>query len=94
MPNIPDIPDHLSDAPGVAMNVPPPEYLSDTTQIIADAVAQLGPNDRGIMTWVATTKGVNLALVDKINDHIDVIAFIGKDWGHPVEAGLVGRVHW
>lgn len=79
---------------GVVMEPPPGQYISETTRIIEDAVAHLGPNDRGILTWVATTKGVNLALVDKINDHVDVSAFIGKNWGSPLEAGVVGRISW
>lgn len=81
-------------AGGVEMQSPPAVYLEDTTQMISDAVAHLGPNDRGILTWVASTAGVNLALVNKINGHVDVAAWVGKSWNAPLEAGIVGRVHW
>ena len=93
MPDIPLIHPAYFKAAGVDMKAPPVEYLQKTTALISDAVAQLG-TAKGALTWVATTQGVNLALVTKANEHVTVLAWIGRHWGEPVEAGIAGKVVW
>lgn len=98
MPNIPGIPESLAPAPGVEMNAPPAEYIDKAERIISDAVAKLGPNEKGALTWLAMMKGdkiiVNLAVVAKVNDHFSTVAWIGRTWGEPIEAGIAGRLVW
>lgn len=94
LPAIPGLPAQYADLPSVAM-VPPPAYLlADTSRFVTEAVAALPNGEKGRLTWIATTKGVNLALVDKVNDHVNVTAWIGKSWGQPIAAGVAGEVHW
>lgn len=93
MPSIPGIPEDLVKTPGVEVRSPPVEYIDSTRTVIRDALRELGDN-RGVLTWVLTDKGVNLAIVDKINEHVAVSAWIGKSWGAPISAGIVGQATW
>ena len=90
----PEAQDILRAHGGVEMRPPPAVYLDQTSSLIADAVQRLGKDERGVITWVVTTKGLNLAVVDKINDHVTVTAWIGRHWGEPIEAGIAGCVQW
>lgn len=92
--NIPNLPEEFQAMRGVVMNAPPQEVLAQTNTMIRDAVAQLGKDERGVLTWIATTEGVNLALVQKVNDHVEVFGYVGKSWGKPLAAGIAARLHW
>jgi hypothetical protein len=90
MPLVPGVP---SDK-GVAMNVPPASLLDAMTKEVKDAVATLPDGARGALVGVATTKGVNLAVVSKLNGHVDVTAWIGKSWSEPIAGGSAVQIHW
>ena len=79
---------------GVAMNAPPASLMDAVTKQVKDAVATLPPGAKGALVGIATTKGVNLALVSKVNNHVDVTAWVGKSWGTPVNGGAAVQVHW
>ena len=91
---IPNLPPSFQQAKGVVMSPPPAKYLEQTTSVIRDALKALEPGERGALAWVATTEGINLAVVHRVNDRLEVAGFIGKSWGEPLAAGVVGRVHW
>lgn len=80
------------------MNAPPAEYIQQTTAMIQHAVAQLGVDEKGCLTWLASKKGdqviVNLAVVAKVNDNFQVLGWIGKEFGEPIAAGIAGRLSW
>ncbi len=82
--------------PGVQMNTPPAQYITQTTSIIQNAVAQLGADEKGALVWVASRSAgkthVNLALVHRVNDRFAVTGWVGKTWGQPIEAGIAGRI--
>jgi hypothetical protein len=90
---IPGLPSALKMEEGVVTNAPPAGLIAPTHRLISDAVAELG-TQKGIATWILTTTGVNLALVDKVGDHVAVTLWIGKTWGEPLSAGLAGEVTW
>lgn len=94
MPEIPGLPDHLVGQHGVEMMPPPAQFLEQTNTMIHDAVAKLGPGDKFMTAWVLTSKGVNSALVTRVNDHIEIVGYIGKSWGAPIEAGIGGVWHF
>lgn len=98
MPDIPGVPSTLVAAPGVQTNAPPAEYMEQTTALISKAVAQLGADEKGALTWVASKQGdeigVNLAIVSKVNEHVTVLGWVGKEWGEPIAAGIAGRITW
>jgi hypothetical protein len=81
-------------AKGVSMNPPPASILEAVTKQVHDAVATLPPGGKGALVGVATTTGVNLAVVAKVGTHIDVTSWIGKSWGQPVAGGAAVQVHW
>jgi hypothetical protein len=84
----------VSDAAGV-LTVPPPASIMETaTRLVTEAAAQLGPDARGGFFPVLTTKGANAAIVQKAGDHVKVVAWIGKVWGQPLEAGGAGVIEW
>ena len=80
--------------PGVAMNPPPLEHLPSITAAIEQATATLAPGARGGLVAIATTAGVNLAVVQKIGDRGSVVAWVGKSWGAPLAGGVAWRQTW
>lgn len=79
---------------GVAMNAPPASILGELTKQVQDAVATLPPDGKGALVGVATTTGVNLAVVAKVGNHVNVVSWLGKSWGQPVSGGAAVQVHW
>lgn len=97
--SIPNLPAELVGAPGVEMNPPPAQFLEMTNTIIKDAAAQMRPEDKAVLTWIATRDGsgrisTNLAAVARLGDtgQFEITAYIGKTWGTPVSAGIVTGV--
>lgn len=85
-------------AKGVALNPPPPSILAQATAMVREAMKEVPDGERGSLVAIATKQGeavnVNLAFAVKANDHVDIVTWIGKSWGEPVSAGVVGRVHF
>lgn len=81
-------------AKGVAMNPPPASILEAVTKQVHDAMATLPSSGRGAIVGVATTTGVNLAVVSKVGSHIAVTSWIGRSWGSPVSGGAAVQVQW
>lgn len=83
---------------GVALNAPPTSILQQATEMVRAAMAEVPDGSKGVLVGVATARqgvvDVNLALASKVGDHVDIAAWIGKSWGEPVSAGVVGRVHF
>lgn len=79
---------------GVA-TVPPPASLIDAmTKHVTDAVKTLPTGTRGALVGVATTAGVNLAVVSKVGTRTEVVGWVGKSWGEPISGGAAVRVSW
>lgn len=90
LPSIPGV----AATQGVIMNAPPAVLLDAITKQVRDAVATLPEGSRGALVGVATTKGINLAVVSKVNQHVDVTAWVGRSWGAPIDGGAAVQVHW
>lgn len=84
----------MPDVPGVQFNAPPEKLIPDLRASIDRAMATLDPGTRGAFVTVATTAGVNAALVTKAGDHVQVAAWVGKTWGGPIEGGTTVKVSW
>ena len=82
---------------GVALNKPPASILGEATRMISEAMVHVPEGEHGTLVAIATeTDGkinVNLAFAIKAGKHVEVVTWIGKSWGTPVSAGVVGRVH-
>ena len=97
IPAIPDIFPTVPGAPvtkGVAMNAPPASILGELTKQVHDAVAMLPPDGKGALVGVATTTGVNLAVVAKVGGHTNIVGWAGKSWGQPISGGAAVQVQW
>lgn len=95
MPQIPNLPADLVTAPGVEMIPPPVQLLPSMDAIVMDAVKNLPTDEDGLFTvWVSTTKGVNLAHVQRVGTHAEIVSYVGKSWGKPLDAGVAVKVHW
>lgn len=93
--SIPNLPAKLLGTPGVEMMMPPTSILPSVTRMVTDAVSNLGTNENGLFTvWINTTAGVNLAHVQRVGGHAEVVSYVGKSWGEPIEAGIAARIHW
>jgi hypothetical protein len=82
---------------GVSMTPPPDAILGQVTGMVARAMQSIPPNARGALVGIATTDAtgntnVNLALAVKVNEHVSVLSWIGKNWQRPVEGGAA--VQW
>ena len=63
--------------------------------MVKEAVTNLPASDHALVTvWVSTTKGVNLAYVQRVGEHAEIVSYVGKSWGKPIEAGISGQIHW
>lgn len=81
----------------VEMVEPPQSLLPAIDESIRNALAVV-PKGRHVATvWVASEKGVNLAIVaTKNTDAVDfsVLGYVGKTWDAPIGAGVVGMLAW
>lgn len=81
---------------GVSMTAPPASMLSDINRLVTAALADVPDGQHGQLVGIATRTGdridVNLALAVKAGGRVTVAAWMGKSWGEPVAAGVVGRV--
>jgi hypothetical protein len=93
-PAIPGVPATFGALPSVQMVPPPALMLGEVSSMVKAAAKDLAEGEKGKLTWIATTKGINLAIVNKVNDHVVITGFIAKNWGRPLEAGLMGTVSW
>jgi len=97
LPTIVDVFPTVPGAPvlkGVAMNAPPAAILVELTKQVHDAVATLPPGKNGALVGVATTTGVNLAVVAKAGEHVKVVGWAGRTWGQPISGGAAVQVDW
>jgi len=98
MPDVlPGVPAEFANLPSVRMVPPPDVFMSDVVKLLDDATADLGTfNNR--LAWIATEKGVNVAVISKFHDgerwKLNVGAYFAKEWGQPYKAGLMGSLRF
>ena len=76
---------------------PPPAIVYGQIAASVEAYAQtLHPEARGGLIGIATTRGMNLAVVQRIGGTGQIVGWIGKGsgWGAPIEGGLAWRATW
>lgn len=95
---IPGLPEQFATMPSVQMVPPPASILPDVRRLVEDAAQELQPGEKGRLAWIATTKGVNLAVVAKVKENdimrVTISGWVAKDWGKPLAAGIAGTVSW
>jgi hypothetical protein len=79
---------------GVALNPPPPHLFRDISESVDKFAQTLKADEHGGFVGIATTKGMNIAVVQRINQHSTVVAYVGKSWGEPIEGGLMWKLTW
>jgi hypothetical protein len=84
---------------GVAMNIPPAELIPSITEAVNKAMAAIPAGATGALVAIYTPKGANLALAQKVGEHVKVTAWLGKTWApKPGEAawdyGAAATVTW
>jgi len=89
-----EVSNKMGDKQGVVFNKPDPFTSLQIHDSVAKFVNTLPPNTRGGLATVATNKGVNAVLFTKINDKVEIDAWIGKTWGEPIEAGVAAKIIW
>lgn len=83
--------------PGVVWSVQPPSGLSASiAKAVTDAAAQIPPGMSGGLVAVATEKGVNLAVVHRFGQKVEVMGWIGKSgWSSKgTEIGAQVKAVW
>ena len=81
---------------GVAFNTPPASLAAQAARIVQanfDAVALSPSHTNGILV-LATDTGWNAVAVHKVNDHVRITEWIGKDWGGGFTGGVAAKVTW
>lgn len=79
---------------GVAMNQPPATLLESISKQVKEAVDTLPPGSNGAIVGVATTTGINLAVVSKLGEHVTIVGWAGRSWGQPMDKGAAVQVYW
>ena len=81
------------------MNVPAAYLLPSITEAVNKAVAAIPADKKGALVTIFTPAGANLAVAEKIGDHVKVTAWIGRRWGpkdgeEPWSYGAAATVTW
>lgn len=84
----------MTDLRGVAYNAPPPHLLDDALRIVNQGIAQLPAGADGAVVAVGTDAGVNGAIVAKVNQHFNVVGWVGKNWGSAITYGGAATFIW
>ena len=88
---------HAGKPKGVEFNAPPLAALPALTKSIEGALSVLEDDDIAVLVGVATETGVNAALVVKTGGtwNLDLITWVGKEWGAPKPSyGVAIRKRW
>ena len=83
---------------GVAWSLDPPSGLSASIdKAVREAVATLPKGAHGALIGVATERGANLVVAQRLGDHVQVAAWVGKsgwDSGPGFEVGTAIKAVW
>lgn len=81
---------------GVELNAPPPHLFRDISESVEAFASTLKAGEQGGLVGIATTKGGQIAVVQKIGGAGTIVAWIGKanGWGEPLDAGLAWQIKW
>ena len=71
------------------VTVPPQSVHQTIKQQVDDALRGVKEGKTMAVLTVKTGAGANLAIAHKINDHFEVVSWIGKSgWQKPIEGGV------
>ena len=71
------------------VTVPTTSVHLDIQEQVRKSLAGLPEGRTMAVLNVTTQKGINLAIAHKLNDHFEVVGYIGKSgWDQPVEGGV------
>ena len=88
----------VASAQGVALNAPPPAIFADVMQRVTDTVQAMPEGSKVALVGIATetngVKNVNLALAIRAGTHVEIVTWLGKTWGAPVDKGVALRWHF
>lgn len=79
---------------GVQFQTPPASILVAALQMVNEGIAQLEPHERGAIVTIVTPNGVNGAIVSRAGEHVELVGWIGKDWGTEVTGGGAIKIRW
>lgn len=84
----------LENGPGVKFTEPPPDRLRPIAEAIQSAVNTLPPEAKGAIVGIANEQGANAALVVRAGERIQILSWIGKEWGGSTNYGAAVRAQW
>ena len=71
------------------ITVPTTSVHLDIQEQVRKSLAGLPSGQTMAVLNVTTGKGINLAVAHKLNQHFEVVAYVGKSgWDQPVEGGV------
>jgi len=79
---------------GVAFTTPRSRLMDSIQAELDRALAKLPEGTNGAVVGIATSTGVNAAVVTRLGRGWDVAAWVGKSWGEPVAGGALVRKTW
>lgn len=86
------------DLPGVRTVPPPASIAQRATEMVTQTFAALPAGTTGAFIPIVTRQqgklAGNAAFVQRVGDHVRVVAWVGKTWGEPVSAGGAGVIAW
>lgn len=81
---------------GVQFAPPPRSLLADAMKVVDAMSPAIAPGHHNALVGIATDAGVQVAIVHKTNDHVQVVGWLGKPsgWGTKVTGGGAVKVSW
>jgi hypothetical protein len=81
---------------GVMFAPPPPILYGQIAAAVKQYAEALPVGESGGVVAIATTRGVQGAIVQKFGDRNTIVGWIGKPsgWGAPLEGGLAWKLTW
>jgi len=83
--------------PSGVMLAPPPPILYGQISAAVEAYGDtLRSGERGGIVGIATTRGVQGAIILKTGERSTIVGWLGKPsgWGAPIEGGLAWKLRW
>jgi len=81
-------------APTVQLSPPPNDLLMSAIAAVTEMTKNLPSDARGGIVMVGTTAGFNAAIVHRCDDHFEIGAWVGKNWGDQITGAGYVKTSW
>jgi hypothetical protein len=85
----------MTDIKGIQTIAPPASLIPSIKNSIANAFISLPPGTKGGVFAVVSETGGKAVIATKLGGgRVQILGYVGKDWGAKVEAGAQAMITW